>query len=74
MSVDVYIHETLGGESQTTNNHVALKFLEIGSSQIKRTFQAKSDELKRRAQKRDTPPAQHRFLACGISVAHGLRG
>lgn len=41
-------------EIQTANNHVALKFLETNSSQIKRTYSVKSDELKRRAQKPDT--------------------
>lgn len=41
----------IDGESQTTNNHVVLKFLKTSSSQIKRTYPVKSDELKRRAQK-----------------------
>lgn len=52
--VYIYTYKMIDGESQTTNSHVALKFLETSSSQIKRTYPVKSDELKRRAQKPDT--------------------
>lgn len=53
--VYIYREKMIDGESQTTNNHVVLKFLETSSSQIKRTYPVKSDELKRRAQKPETP-------------------
>lgn len=64
----------IDGESQTINNHVALKFLETRSSQITRTYPTKSAELQRRAQEPDAPSTEQKFPDGRISATRDREG